>query len=201
MSSSDRSRKGMHLSLADDRIKVGIIFRSASHKPQLDEESDAVAKRTVDLDARAQTLGESLGIAFTSFVLPAASGAAASEAGASGTAEVEAVEASANDGATMLAATLRTLTSREERVTLERRAGRWGLYFLRGAAAFGGERGAEAVPLKDAPLEARERFLLHSEEFFAQYLDLCEDRRTRMRQAVAAADRTLALLDEHVTRG
>ncbi|HTK31107.1 MAG TPA: hypothetical protein VL332_04015 [Candidatus Saccharimonadaceae bacterium] len=190
----------MHLSLADDRIKVGIIFHSASHKPQLDEESDAVAKRTVDLDARAQTLGESLGIAFTSFVLPAASGAApANEAGASGT-EPESAEASANDGATMLAATLRTLTSREERVTLERRAGRWGLYFLRGAAALGGERGAEAVPLKDAPLEARERFLLHSEEFFAQYLDLCEDRRTRMRQAVAAADRTLALLDEHVTR-
>jgi hypothetical protein len=191
----------MHLSLADDRIKVGIIYRSATHKPELDEESDAVAKRTVDLDARAQTLGESLGIAFTSFVLPAASGAAAaSEGGGSGT-EPDAAEASANDGATMLAATLRTLTSREERVTLERRAGRWGLYFVRGAAALGGERGAETVPLKDAPLEARERFLLHSEAFFARYLDLCEDRRTRMRQAVAAADRTLALLDEHVTRG
>jgi hypothetical protein len=107
---------------------------------------------------------------------------------------------SANDGASMLAATLRTLTSREERVTLERRAGRWGLYFVRGAAALGGERGAEAVPLKDAPLDVRERFLLHSEEFFAQYLDLCEERRTRMQRAVAAADRTLALLDEHVTR-
>src|SRR5690349_1761551 len=133
MSSSDRSLKGMHLSLANDRIKVGIIYRSDSHKPQLGEESDAVAKRTVDLDARAQALGESLGIAITSFVLPATMPGPAPEAEMNASA-VSAPESPANDGATLLAATLRTLTSREERVTLERRGGRWGLYFVRGAA-------------------------------------------------------------------
>src|SRR5690242_9566007 len=90
MSSSDRSLKGMHLSLANDQIKVGIIYRSSSHKPQLGEESDAVAKRTVDLDARAQALGESLGIAFTSFVLPATMPGPAPEAGTGPAAETNA---------------------------------------------------------------------------------------------------------------
>jgi len=58
------------------------------------------------------------------------------------------------------------------------------------------ERKADAVPLKDAPLDIRERFLSKSEDFVRAYLKLCEDRLGRMQGAVARADQTLALLGQ-----
>jgi hypothetical protein len=63
-------------------------------------------------------------------------------------------------------------------------------------AALSEERRADAVPLKDAPLDIRERFLSHSKDFIRAYLKLCEDRLGRMQCAVAKADQTLALLDK-----
>lgn len=70
-----------------------------------------------------------------------------------------------------------------------------GAYFTREPAALIQDRKAEAVPLKDAPLDVRERFLLKSEEFFRAYLQLCEDRLGRMHDSVSQADRTLELLE------
>jgi hypothetical protein len=64
----------------------------------------------------------------------------------------------------------------------------------RESAALSKERRADAEPLKDAPLDIRERFL--SIDFIRAYLKLCEDRLGRMQGAVAKADETLALLDK-----
>jgi hypothetical protein len=147
-------------------------------KSQVTQYEDAVTQRIVQLDAWAQRLGEGFGISFTGFSLNPLQ----TNFGDSGLAAV----------ATMLTA----LTHRDERVTLERRSGRWGLYFTREPAALAQERKMDAVPLKDAPLDIRERFLSNSENFFRQYLQLCEDRLGRMRGAVASADHTLALLDQ-----
>jgi len=79
-------------------------------------------------------------------------------------------------------------------VSLERRSGRWGLFFTREPALIATERRAETVLLKDAPLDVRERFLQKSEYFFREYLKLCEDRLGRMKGSVEDADCTLELL-------
>src|SRR6267143_874960 len=57
------------------------------------------------------------------------------------------------------------------------------------------ERRSEAVLLKDAPLDVRERFLRRSEEFFREYLKLCEDRLGSMNGSVATADAKFSLLE------
>lgn len=87
------------------------------------------------------------------------------------------------------------LTRQPERITLERREGRWALFFTRDRAPLDSASAPRsAVPLKDAPLDVRERFLQRSEDFFRAYLALCEDRLGRMKTAILQADRTLALL-------
>jgi hypothetical protein len=148
------------------------------HQSQIAKNEDAVTQRVQQLDAWAQRMGEGFGISFTSFSL-------------------NPLTNDFGDGAMAMVATmLAAMTHRDERISLERRGGRWGLYFTREPAALMQERKAEAVPLKDAPLEIRERFLSRSEDFYRAYLRLCEDRLGRMRAAVAAGDQTLALLDQ-----
>jgi hypothetical protein len=145
---------------------------------QLTRNEDAVTQRVVQLDAWAQRLGEGFGISFTSFSLnppPTNIG---------------------DGGMAALTTMLIALTHRNERVSLERRSGRWGLYFTREPAALAQERKADAVTLKDAPLDVRERFLGMSEDFFRSYLKLCEDRLGQMQGAVTSADRTLVLLEK-----
>jgi hypothetical protein len=140
--------------------------------------ADDVSDRIQKLDDRARGLAELYGIPFTTFVLNAPA---------------------IPDQPTRLDVAmvfLSALAIRWERVTLERHGGRWGLYFTREPAVLAPGTPRETVPLRDAPLDVRERFLQQSEAFFAQYLILCQGRVLRMSNAVAAADKTLAHLDE-----
>jgi len=150
---------------------------SLIHPPQsqLTRSEDAVSNRIAQLDTWAQNLGQGFGISLTSFVL-------------------NPPEAENNAGDSTLLLMLRALAYRQERVSLERRSARWGLYFTREPGIIAQERRAETAPLKDAPLDVRERFLLKSEEFFRGYLKLCEDRLGQMGGAITKADRTLQLL-------
>lgn len=156
----------------------GLTFpKSLIHPPQsqLTRSEDAVSNRVTQLDIWAQRLGEGFGISFTTFIL-------------------NPIEQRLNN-ANVAIAMLATLAQRDERVSLERRNGRWGLYFTREPALIANERRAEAVLLKDAPLDVRERFLARSEQFFREYLSLCKDRLGRMKGSVEHADRTLNLLE------
>jgi hypothetical protein len=147
-------------------------------KSQVTQYEDAVTQRVVQLDSWAQRLGEGFGLSFTTFSLNPMQ------------------PNLADSGLAAVATMLMALTHRDERVSLERKSGRWGLYFTREPAALAQDRKMDAVPLKDAPLDIRERFLSSSENFFRQYLQLCEDRLGRMRGAVSSADQTLALLNQ-----
>lgn len=83
-----------------------------------------------------------------------------------------------------------------EWVLLERREGHWRLFYHREAPALGGNTGrSTVVPLRDSPLEIRQRFLEHSEGFFRTYLDTCRERIERMKSALEQADRALAFLE------
>lgn len=148
------------------------------HPPQSQvvQYSDSVSDRIVRLDISAQRMAEGFGVAFTSFVL-----------------NPIAMPDKGNNAALLLA-TLQSLTHKQERITLERRNARWGLYYMRSAPAIGNESAVDAVPLRDAPLDVRERFLTASEAFFREYLQLCEHRLGRMKKSIQAADRTIELL-------
>jgi len=134
--------------------------------------------RVARLDACAEQLGRGFGIPYTNFELSPIP---------------DDDPMTANARAVIMA--LRLLTHRAERITLERRGGRWGLYFTREPALVTQERRAEPVPLRDAPLDVRERFLRRSQEFFRTYLKLCEDRLGTMNSSVETADATLQLLE------
>ncbi len=158
---------------ADITFPAGLVHPAQS---QVTQYGDAVSQRIAELDHIAQRYGEGFGISFTQFVL-------------------NPLPDPANDtGLAIVSATLQSLVHREERISLERRDGRWGLYFTRAPAALAQDRKIESVSLRDAPLDVRERFLLRSEAFFRAYLDLCKDRLSRMKSSIAAADHTLRLL-------
>lgn len=152
---------------------------SLLHPPQtqITRYSDSVTDRIERLDLHARRLGEGFGIPYTAFVLnPLAL-------------------PSDTSPASIAVAALERFLIREERVSLERRSGRWGLFFVRAPSLVGREAPSEPQPLREAPLDVRERFLLKSEQFFREYLELCEDRLGKMKLAVNAADRTVTLLD------
>ena len=153
---------------------------SLLHPPQsqVTRYSDSVSDRITQLDMHAQRLGEGFGIPLTSFVLNSV-----------------ALPLDSNASSIALVA-LERLLVREERVTLERRNGRWGLFFSRAPSIVGRELPSEPVSLREAPLDIRERFLLRSEDFFREYLKLCENRLASMQRSVGAADRALALLKD-----
>lgn len=143
---------------------------------QLTKSEDAVGLRIRELDAWAQKLGEGFGISYTNFIL-------------------NPLESVVPKGSSEVLAVLYTLTSRDERISLERRSGKWGLYFTKEPAVFAQDRKTETIPLKDASLDIKDKFLLKSEEFFRSYLKLCEDRLGKMKSSVKSADRTLELLN------
>lgn len=158
----------------------GISFPATLLQPpqsQLTMSEDAVGDRIRRLDARAEELGRGFGIPFTSFILNPPT--------------------PLKMDTTLRAVTymLQEFIQRNERITLERRNGRWGLYFTREPALLDKDRAAETVLLRDAPLDVRERFLVRSEAFFRGYLALCEARLGSMNASVTSADKTLALLD------
>ncbi len=154
-------------------------FRADLLKPrqsQISQYADDVTNRITQLDLHARQLGEGFGIPFNGFVLNPVP------------------DADPANGASVARALLHALAIREERVSLERRSGQWGLYFTRGISLLSQDRASETIPLRDAPLDVRERFLVKSRDFFAQYLKLSEDRLGKMRQSVLAADETLRQL-------
>lgn len=176
MDTKDGSVMEPHVRHAGKAPQKGLTFpRRFIHPPQsqLSRSEDAVSNRVSQLDTWAQRLGEGFGISFTAFTL-------------------NPVARSLNDNPVI--AMLAALAQRDERVSLERRGGRWGLFFTREPALIANERRAETVLLKDAPLDVRERFLQKSEDFFREYLKLCEDRLGRMKGSVEQADHTLLLL-------
>jgi len=154
-------------------------FRADLLKPrqsQIAQYSNEVSDRITQLDLHARQLGESFGIPLSGFVLNPPP------------------DADPANGASVARAFLHALAIREERISLERRSGQWGLFFTRGVSLLAQDRTSETVPLRDAPLDVRERFLTRSSEFFDQYLKLCEDRLGTMRQSVQLADQTLRQL-------
>ncbi len=158
-----------------------LSFNAALIKPpqsQVQRSEDAVSDRVARLDAWAEQLGRGFGIPYTNFELNPIPD-----------------DDPMTTNARALIMALRQLTHRSERITLERRGGRWGLYFTREPALVAQERRADPVPLKDAPLDVRERFLRGSQEFFRTYLKLCEDRLGTMNSSVESADATLQLLE------
>jgi hypothetical protein len=111
-------------------------------QPQLTRSEDAVSNRVLQLDAWAEKLGQGFGISFTNFVL-----------------NPRPPRPPATNGWNVLGAFLEGLDYREERVSLERRGGKWGLYFTRAPAVMSQDRNQETVALKDTPLDVRERSL------------------------------------------
>ena len=180
MSEKDRSLTGTVSRSSASKRRTELTFPARLIQPQqsqLTRSEDAVTNRVLQLDMWAQRLGQAFGISFTNFVLNPRTPP----------------QDSAN-GLTLLGAFIEALAYREERVSLERRSGRWGLYFTRAPAVMSQERSQETILLKDAPLDVRERFLIESERFVRAYLSLCEDRLGRMQNSVEHADRTLSLL-------
>ncbi len=178
MKSKNRSLTG-RIVTSQSNPSTGLTFPARLvHPPQsqIALSEDAVTNRVGQLDTWAQRLGQGFGIPFTNFVLN------------------QRPSVAHKDGLELFVAFLEALAYREERVSLERRSGKWGLYFTRAAAAMGQDRNQETIALKDAPLDVRERFLIESERFVRGYLDLCKDRLGRMQNSVAYADRTLELL-------
>ena len=173
-----RPRRGAG-TLVPNSVDAAFTFPADLVRPpitQVSQYADAINDRVRQLDAAARSLAEGFGIPMSTFVLnPVAS-------------------VGSGDNLAVLAMVLQGLVQKEERVSLERKGGRWGLYFTRGAAIVGPDRTIETVPLADAPLDVRERFLAKSEDFFREYLKLCEDRLGTMKSSVGAANRTLALL-------
>jgi hypothetical protein len=186
MSENDRSQPGAEGHLPTPRYRRRTTPNRALtfpadlvHPPrsQVVQYGDAVADRIVKLDMAAQRLGEGFGMAMTSFVLNPLPPSQGNESTAG-----------------VVLSVVVAFSHREERVSLERRSGRWGLFFTRGTSVFGREPTAEAIALRDAPLDVRERFLDRSEDFFREYLKLCENRFGRMKASVTAGDQTLTLL-------
>jgi hypothetical protein len=180
MSENDRSLTGTIARRRPARRRNELTFPAKLIQPQqsqLMRSEDAVTNRIVQLDMWAQRLGQAFGISYSNFVL-----------------NPRPPRAPITTGWDFLGAFVEVLDYREERVSLERRSGKWGLYFTRAPVPMSQDRHQETVPLKDAPLDVRERFLIESERFVRAYLALCEDRLGRMQNSVVHADRTLALL-------
>ena len=99
---------------------------------QIMRSEDSVASSVMRMNSWAQKLGEGFGISYTEFSLNPL-----------------------QPNTDTLTAVILAFAHRNERISLERRSGKWGLYFTREPAAFAQDRTSEAVPLKDAPLDVR----------------------------------------------
>ncbi len=179
MTRRPRSLTGRVITTGEPQTSALTFPANLIHPPQsqVTRSEDAVSNRITQLDMWAQKLGEGFGIPFTTFVM-------------------NPLPNEPRTGAEIAVVLLGALVNRAERVCLERRNGKWGLYFTREPAAFAQDRSSQTSPLRDAPLDIREKFLTLSEEFFRQYLKLCEDRLGTMKKSVDHADRTLGLLSQ-----
>ena len=139
MKSKNRSLTGTIATSSETAASTEITFPARLiHPPQsqIARSEDAVSNRVTQLDTWAQQLGQSFGITLTNFVLnPRASVAH-------------------KDGLELLGAFVEALAYREERVSLERRSGKWGLYFSR-APAGRPQSSAQRPERCSAPLDSR----------------------------------------------
>lgn len=143
---------------------------------QLDMAQDEVTKVVEQLDERARHFGTTLGISMPNFDL-----------------NDVANEVSQSEGWIVLAV---ALTRSPECVSLEKRDGRWGLWYTKVPPVLASsQRPVASVPLRDAPLEARMKFLRKSEEFFREYLKRAEEGLGSPQQAADIGKQTLAMLD------
>ncbi|MFN0009572.1 MAG: hypothetical protein ACKVXR_16870 [Planctomycetota bacterium] len=151
-------------------------------KSQVIQYEDRVTERIVALDTYARELGTGFGIPMTGFYLN----------------DFPVPDSKIDSIPLAVLTVLGTVLTRDiEHISMERRDGRWGLYFTRIANPLVQRQSHSSggfVPLKDAPLDVRERFLARSEAFFRRYLDQCGDRLASMKGAVDSADRTIAML-------
>lgn len=87
---------------------------------------------------------------------------------------------------------VRFLLLRLHQYSLDRIGGQWGLFYT---PSYRGVAGP-TVPLRDAPIEARMRFLDHSPEFFRLYLDASAVQLSAPKAAVARGQEALRLLSD-----
>ena len=69
------------------------------------------------------------------------------------------------------------------------------LLYGRNSSARSGSRRHDPVPLRDAPLEARAKFLRRSESFFRQYFDKAKANLAKPHEAAEIGRRTLDLIN------
>lgn len=142
---------------------------------QLDMAQDEVTKVVEQLDERARHYGGMLGISMPLFEVSDPPNAAGQ-----------------SDAMALLVA----MTRSAEYVSLEKRDGRWGLWFTRSAPLLGSaQRPAVTSPLRDAPFEVRMKFLRKSDDFFREYLKRSEEALGTPQQAAEMGKQTLAMLD------
>jgi hypothetical protein len=147
-------------------------------QPQVAKYGDLVADRIRRLDEYAAALGRGFGLPFTPGI------------------ELDEGMRASHQAPADAVAVLGLVFSSSKLVSLERRKGQWGLYYAsRPSMVLANREHTTVVPLKDAPLDVREAFLLRAEEFFHAYLATCENRLGSMKQAVESGDRALALLE------
>jgi hypothetical protein len=205
---------------ATDRPRLTIrrdVF--VAPKPQVGAWADQINERILKLDAWAVRLGAALGLASDPYDLAPLYPAVGKEDSteddlqrynpALGTAldlakpsQMAGATTPSSNGADLLFAFGVALTKSMtplEQVTLEQREGKWGLYYHRGPAPFGSAAATtvkpSSVPLKDAPLAVRERFLRHAEAFFRRYVEGAGTRLARMKESVEGGDAALEMLE------
>ena len=163
----------------------GLTFRAELLRPvpsQLELAHDEVTRVVEQLDERARDLGKALGVSMTTFEInPVA---------------IPETLAKADQSSKALYEAFATLTRSQEVVTLEKRDGKWGLWYRHTPSPFvAAGRPATTVPLRDAPLEARMKFLHKSAEFFDAYLKRAQEGLGSPQQAAAAGMRALEMLN------
>ncbi len=156
---------------------TAITFRKDLLVPpatQLQQYEDAVSARVRELDSTASRFAQGFGIGYTPGILLD-----------------ESLDEETHE---LLVVFARGLVAKQ-RVSLEKINGNWGLVYSYEPPVIrtGNDRSFRG-PLRDAPLDVREKFLHRSEEFFRRYLASCQGRLTGMKDAVSAGDRTLELL-------
>jgi hypothetical protein len=143
---------------------------------QLELAQDEVTRVVEQLDERARHYGTKLGVSMTNFELSESS---------------DALSRSEPWQGLVIA-----MTRNQEFVSLEKRDGRWGLWHTRTPPPLASSgRSVTTVPLRDAPLEARMKFLHKSEQFFREYLERVQQGLGSPQQAAERGKLTLELLD------
>ncbi|NOJ80497.1 hypothetical protein [Myxococcus xanthus] len=164
-------------------VPAPLTFPQAVLRPipsQLELAQNEVTKVVELCDERARHFGTMLGISMSAFELN---------------------DPPNTTGQTDALALLVALTRSVESVSLERRDGRWGLWYTKSAPVLSSsQRPTTTVPLRDAPLEARMQFLRKSEEFFREYLKRTEEGLGSPQQAAEMGKSTLAMLDNIKSR-